>query len=217
MKDISRRKFLRRTGAGLAAAPLVTKLGGHAEAAQAQPPASASDGLHELKLVVNGAERRVRIEDRWTLADVLRDHLGLTGTKVGCDRGECGACTVLVNGVSLYSCSYLAAWTEGATVQTVEGLARGGTLDPLQQAFVDHDAPQCGFCTSGQLMSARALLNRVPNPTEDQVKHALAGNLCRCSNYNRYVEAVLATSRKTTTPPRQARSGITAPEPAGGR
>jgi xanthine dehydrogenase YagT iron-sulfur-binding subunit len=213
MKDISRRRFLRRSGAGLAAAPIVAKFGAAPEAAQAGAP--GTEGIHELRLVVNGTERRVRIEDRWTLADVLRDHLKLTGTKVGCDRGECGACTVLLNGTAIYACSYLAAWAEGATVQTVEGLARGGALDSLQQAFIDHDAPQCGFCTSGQLMSARALLNRNPRPTEEQVKQGLAGNLCRCSNYNRYVEAVLAASRTTAAPPHQARAGNTPSEPAG--
>ena len=205
MKDVSRRRFLRRAGAGLAAAPIVSRLGGTAEAAQTA--ANPNDGLHEIRMVVNGVERRVRIEDRWTLADVLRDHLDLTGTKVGCDRGECGACTVLVNGQTVYACSYLAAWSDGATVQTVEGLSKNGALDTLQQAFIDHDAPQCGFCTSGQLMSARALLNRTPHPTEDQVRHALAGNLCRCSNYNRYVEAVLAAAKAPAArPSRQARS-----------
>ena len=214
MKSISRRRFLRRTGAGLVAAPIVTKLTGTVEAAQAA--VVPHDGLHEIRMIVNGAERRVRIEDRWTLADVLRDHLDLTGTKVGCDRGECGACTVLLNGQTVYACSYLAAWADGATLQTVEGLTKNGALDPLQQAFIDHDAPQCGFCTSGQLMSARALLNRTPRPSEDQVRHALAGNLCRCSNYNRYVEAVLAASTTTATrPSRQARSGHRAKPKAG--
>jgi len=219
MKDISRRKFLRRAGAGLASAPVVAHLGrGGAEAAQAQAPSGSADGLHEIRMVVNGTDRRVRIEDRWTLADVLRDHLNLTGTKVGCDRSECGACTVIVNGTALYSCSFLATWADGSTVLTVEGLAKNGALDPLQQAFIEHDAPQCGFCTSGQLMSARALLNRVPHPTEDEVKHALAGNLCRCSNYNRYVEAVLAAAGPAPAPARRARAGATDTTPdAGGR
>ena len=219
MKDVSRRKFLRRAAAGLASAPVVAHLGrGGAEAAQAQAPSGSADGLHEIRMVVNGTDRRVRIEDRWTLADVLRDHLNLTGTKVGCDRGECGACTVIVNGTALYSCSFLAAWADGSTVLTVEGLAKNGALDPLQQAFIEHDAPQCGFCTSGQLMSARALLNRVPHPTEDEVKHALAGNLCRCSNYNRYVEAVLAAAGPVPAPARRARAGTTGTTPgAGGR
>lgn len=212
MKDISRRKFLRRAGAGLASAPVVAHLGrGSAEGAQAQTPSESADGRHEIRMVVNGTERRVRIEDRWTLADVLRDHLNLTGTKVGCDRGECGACTVIVNGTALYSCSFLAAWADGSTVLTVEGLAKNGALDPLQQAFIDHDAPQCGFCTSGQLMSARALLNRVPHPSEDEVKHALAGNLCRCSNYNRYVEAVLAAAGPAPAPAPVRRARVTTP------
>lgn len=211
MKRISRRKFLRRTGAGVAAAPLAAQLGNSSAAAQtaSRTPVPPADGRREVRFIVNGQQRQVRIDDRWTLADVLRDHLDLTGTKVGCDRGECGACTVIVNGDAVYSCSYLAAWAEGSTVTTVEGLARNATLDPLQQAFIDHDAPQCGFCTSGQLMSAKALLNKVPNPTEDQVKLALAGNLCRCSNYNRYVEAVLAAAQVSPRGTRQRSSGAT--------
>jgi aerobic-type carbon monoxide dehydrogenase small subunit (CoxS/CutS family) len=143
---------------------------------------------------VNGVVHRIGVEDRWTLAEVLRDHLNLTGTKLGCERGECGACTVLVDGKPIYSCSSLAVWMDGRSVQTIEGLARNGRLDPLQQSFAEHDAPQCGFCTSGQLMSAKALLNVNPHPTAEEVRAALAGNLCRCANYNRYVEAVLAAA-----------------------
>jgi carbon-monoxide dehydrogenase small subunit len=136
----------------------------------------------------------VEVEDRWTLVEVLRDHLALTGTKIGCDRGECGACTVLLDGKPVYSCSQLAVWADGRTVQTVEGLARNERLHPLQEAFIEHDGPQCGYCTSGQLMSAKALLDHNPHPTEDEVRHAMTGNICRCSNYNRYVAAVLAAS-----------------------
>ena len=145
-----------------------------------------------LRVVVNGREREGQVEDRLTLAEFLRDELHLTGTKVGCDRGECGACTVLLDGAPIYACSYLAVWTAGRSVETVEGLAAGERLHPLQQAFIDHDAPQCGFCTSGQLMSAKALLAATPRPSEAQVRSALTGNLCRCSNYNHYVEAVVA-------------------------
>ena len=105
------------------------------------------------------------MEDRWTLVEVLRDHLHLTGTKIGCDRGECGACTVLLEGKPVYSCSQLAVWMDGKSIQTVEGLEHNGKLDPLQQSFMDHDAPQCGFCTSGQLMSAKACLNSHPHAT----------------------------------------------------
>ena len=155
-----------------------------------------------IRVTVNGKAERVEVEDRWTLAELLRDHLGLTGTKIGCDRGECGACTVLLDHQPIYSCSYLAVWTDGRSVQTVEGLASGTRLDPLQQAFVDHDGPQCGFCTSGQLMSAKALLDANPHPTADEVRAAMTGNLCRCSNYNRYVEAVLAAA--AARPPRTA-------------
>lgn len=145
-----------------------------------------------ISLTVNGVSHSVDVEDRWTLVELLRDHLDLTGTKIGCDRSECGACTVLMNGQPVYACCQLAVWADGADVQTVEGLAQDGHLTPLQQAFIDHNAPQCGFCTPGQLMTATALLNTVPRPDAAQVQQALVGNLCRCANYNAIVEAVVA-------------------------
>ena len=147
-----------------------------------------------LTVTVNGRERTDGIPDNMLLVDYLREHIGLTGTKIGCDRGECGCCTVLMDGKPVYSCSNLAVWADGRSIQTVEGLERDGKLDPLQQAFMEHDAPQCGFCTSGQLMAAKALLNSNPHPTADEVRAAMTGNLCRCSNYNRYVAATLAAS-----------------------
>src|SRR5712692_2173095 len=185
MSKISRREFVEGAGAGLAAAAV--PLPGQ----EAEVPAVSRTAI---RLTVNGAERRIEVEDRWTLAELLRDHLGLTGTKIGCDRGECGACTVLLDGRPVYSCSNLAVWADGREIETVEGLAHGEQLDPLQQAFVEHDGPQCGFCTSGQLMSAKGLLTRNPRPTPHQVRSAMTGNICRCSNYNRYVEAVLAAA-----------------------
>ena len=145
-----------------------------------------------ISLIVNGVRHRIDVEDRWTLVELLRDHLDLTGTKLGCDRSECGACTVLMDGKPVYACCQLAVWADGADVQTVEGLAQHGQLSPLQQAFIEHNAPQCGFCTPGQLMTATALLNTVPRPDAAQVQQALVGNLCRCSNYNAIVEAVVA-------------------------
>jgi xanthine dehydrogenase YagT iron-sulfur-binding subunit len=181
----SRREFLEGTGAALIVVSAVSEL-------DAEPVAPVR--RTSVRIAVNGTAHNIEVEDRWTLAELLRDHLGLTGTKIGCDRGECGACTVLLDGKAVYSCSHLAVWADGRTIQTVEGLARGDILDPLQQAFIEHDGPQCGFCTSGQLMSAKALLALNPHPTADDVRAALTGNLCRCSNYNRYVEAVLAAA-----------------------
>ena len=160
-----------------------------------------------VSVTVNGSAQRLEVEDRWTLADLLRDQLKLTGTKLGCERGECGACTVLLDGQPVYACSALAVWADGRSVTTVEGLARNGQLHPLQRAFIEHDAPQCGFCTSGQLMSAVALLGRNPHPTPQDVKAALVGNLCRCSNYNRYVEAVVAVGEGRTSPVDSRRAG----------
>src|SRR5438128_3752931 len=192
---VSRRRFLGGTGAGLVAAAALPSLERSPLAAAADAPSAPRT---KIRLQVNGAAHDLEVEDRWTLAELLRDHLGLTGTKVGCDRGECGACTVLLDGAPVYSCSTLAVWADGRSVETVEGLAQNGRLDPLQQAFIDHDAPQCGFCTSGQLMSAKGLLTRNPHPAPDDVRAAMTGNLCRCSGYNHYVEAVLAAARGGT-------------------
>jgi len=193
---ISRRRFVEGTSAGIVAAAALPAVEEQAKAQQKQPPAAAVPAVPKttIRLTVNGVERRVEVEDRWTLVELLRDHLELTGTKIGCDRGECGACTVLVDGTPLYACSQLAVWMNGRSVQTVEGLAKNGKLDPLQEAFIEHDAPQCGYCTSGQLMIAKALLMKNARPTRDEVRAAMTGNLCRCSNYNHYVEAVLAAS-----------------------
>ena len=206
--DISRRQFLEGTGAVLAAATAGPAL--KVELPTAVPVSdSVESGVPStaIRLVVNGTEHRLDVEDRWTLAELLRDHIGLTGTKIGCDRGECGACTVLLDGKPVYSCSNLAVWADGREVQTVEGLAHGEQLDPLQQAFVEHDGPQCGFCTSGQLMSAKALLTRNPHPTAHEVQAAMTGNICRCSNYNRYVEAVLAASATKNSSASKGSSG----------
>jgi aerobic-type carbon monoxide dehydrogenase small subunit (CoxS/CutS family) len=201
MSKISRRHFVGSTGAGLAAAAAVPLRG------QDKPSAASGAPRTTVKFKVNGVDKSLEIEDRWTLVEVLRDHIGLTGTKIGCDRSECGACTVLIDGQPMYSCTQLAAWMEGRSIQTVEGLAANGQLDPLQQAFIDHDAPQCGFCTSGQLMAAKALLNRNPHPTRDQVRSAMTGNLCRCSNYNHYVEAVLAAGGSAPAAPKTTGGG----------
>lgn len=195
MKPITRRSFLERSGTGIAVATAIPAVG--VPLAQLESsPADTSVSRSSIQLRVNGQNHRLEVEDRWTLAEVLRDHLGLTGTRLGCDRGECGACTVLLDGKNVYACSYLAVWTEGQEIITVEGLADGDALDPLQQAFITHDGPQCGFCTSGQLMSARVLLNDNPDPTEMEARQAMAGNLCRCSNYNRYLEAILAAAKE---------------------
>jgi CO/xanthine dehydrogenase Mo-binding subunit/aerobic-type carbon monoxide dehydrogenase small subunit (CoxS/CutS family) len=190
MGRISRRSFIERTGTLAATTTLPTlKMRGATQQADDRPADPAP--RTRISLIVNGATHDLEVEDRWTLAEVLRDHLSLTGTKVGCDRGECGACTIRLDGTTVYSCSQLAVWADGREVSTVEGLANGTQLNPLQQRFVEHDGPQCGFCTAGQLMSASALLDDTPNPTRDQVREGLVGNICRCSNYNRYVEAVL--------------------------
>lgn len=164
--------------------------------AKSEDAAMAAPARTAISLTVNGVRHHLDVEDRWTLVELLRDHLDLTGTKIGCDRSECGACTVLMSGQPVYACSQLAVWANGADVQTVEGLAHDGHLSPLQQAFIEHNAPQCGFCTPGQLMTATALLNAVPQPDAAQVKHALVGVLCRCSNYNAIVEAVVAAGAR---------------------
>jgi len=194
--EISRREFLETTGAAVAVAATAPSLIAQAQAparAGVAPPVAAVPRT-TIRITVNGAAERVEVEDRWTLAELLRDHMKLTGTKLGCERGECGACTVLLDGKPVYSCSNLAVWADGRSVQTVEGLARNGQLAPLQQSFIEHDAPQCGFCTSGQIMAAVALHNANPHPTAEEARAAMTGNLCRCANYNRYIEATVGSS-----------------------
>src|ERR1700688_3184147 len=196
MKKVSRRKFIRGTGSIVGAAAALPALPQPLAASQAASPAgrAAAAPSTPVRFTLNGSARRIEVEDRWTLAELLRDHLGLTGTKIGCDRGEGGACTVLVDGKPAYSCSTLAVWMDGHSVETVEGLAPNGELSSLQRSFVEHDAPQCGFCTSGQLMSATALLRTNAHATAEDARAAMTGNLCRCGNYNRYVEAVVPAS-----------------------
>jgi carbon-monoxide dehydrogenase small subunit len=148
----------------------------------------------EISLRVNGEDYQVTVEPKDTLLDVLRDKIGLTGTKCGCNTGDCGACTVLLNGRPIVSCLVLAVDARDKEIVTVEGLASSGRLHPLQEAFVRYGAVQCGFCTPGMLMASYALLRENPNPTEEEVREAISGNLCRCTGYTKIVDAILAAS-----------------------
>lgn len=151
-----------------------------------------------VTLTVNGALHEVLVEPDRTLLDVLRTDLGLRGTKTSCREGRCGACTVLLDGIAANACLVLAASTDGRPITTIEGLARDGVLHPLQQAFVDHGAIQCGYCTPGMIMSAKALLDERPAPTVTEVREALAGNFCRCTGYTKIIEAVAAAAHMMT-------------------
>ncbi|CAB4362499.1 MAG: 2Fe-2S iron-sulfur cluster binding domain-containing protein [Actinobacteria bacterium] len=154
-----------------------------------------------LHLTVNGIAHEVAIDPTERLLDVLRDRLGLTGTKEGCAEGECGACTVIVDGLALNSCLMLAAQAEGRSVTTIEGLSAGGGLDELQSEFIERGAVQCGFCTPGMLMSATALLRTHPEPTSTDVRAALAGNLCRCTGYSAILDAVTSVAVRAAEQP----------------
>ena len=145
--------------------------------------------MHLVTFRINGDERSLAVEPRRTLLDALRVDLSLTGTKKVCDMGDCGACTILMDGKAVYACLILAVDCEGREVTTIEGLAHGADLDPVQQAFVEEDAYQCGFCTSGQIMSLRALLNEHPTPDDAAIERAVSGNLCRCGAYQHIVAA----------------------------
>jgi aerobic-type carbon monoxide dehydrogenase small subunit (CoxS/CutS family) len=149
-----------------------------------------------MRLIVNGASHDVSPPPHETLLTSLRERLDLTGTKLVCGRGECGACTVLLDGVSVYSCLTLTATCTDRPITTIEGVARDGTLHPVQAAFIEHDALQCGFCTPGQILAAIALLRDTANPTEDDVRRGMSGNLCRCGTYPKIIRAVLAASGK---------------------
>lgn len=146
----------------------------------------------ELSLTVNGQPYELYVKPKTLLVEVLRDHLGLTGAKRGCNSSSCGACTVILNGMAVKSCSVLALQADGGEVLTAEGLAAGNKLHPLQEAFLDHGAYQCGFCTSGMLMSSKALLDENPSPTREQIKEGIDGNICRCTGYNSIIRALTA-------------------------
>lgn len=192
---VSRRAFLK--GGAAATGALSASL--MADVAEAQlPDATEPDPRHSVvEMRVNGVLYRQDVPNSTTLLQFLREDLKLTGSKMGCDRAQCGACTVIVNGRNVYSCTTLALDATGGDVLTIEGLATGDALHPIQQAFIAQSGFQCGFCTSGQIMTTKALLDRMPNPTEDQARAALAGNLCRCSAYKKILESVMAASRLT--------------------
>lgn len=190
---VSRRRFIQGVSAGTAAAVLAPEL----SQAQLQIEEEVTDQPRvPIRLRVNGRTFKVNVEPRWTLLDVLRNQLDLTGTKRVCDRGECGACTVLVEGRPVYSCLLLALDAQEKDIQTIEGVSGNGRLHPLQEAFVKHDALQCGFCTPGMVMSLKVLLDRNQNPSLDEVKEAISGNLCKCGTYPKIFRAAREAAAK---------------------
>jgi len=191
---LSRRRFLKAVIASSAAAASTS---GISSAIAQERTHGAIERL--ITLNINGRTRRVDVLPQETLAYTLRYKLGLTGTKIGCNRGECGACTLLIDGIPNYSCSTLTHSVRGREVQTIEGLqAADGGLHPVQQAFVDELAPQCGFCTPGQVMSAVALLNENPRPTREQARQAMSGNICRCGAYDNYLNGIMRAAEQNS-------------------
>ena len=186
----SRRSLL--TGAtGVAALPLAPTGG------EAAPPPNPGRQLMDLTLKINGRDHRLSVDPRTTLLDALRENIGLTGTKKGCDQGQCGACTVHVDGRRVLSCLTLAATVPGRSVTTIEGLANGEALHPMQAAFIKHDAFQCGYCTPGQIMSAVACVHEGHAANDDQIREYMSGNLCRCAAYPKIVEAIREAAPQT--------------------
>lgn len=149
-----------------------------------------------IEFTLNGAKKKVTVPSNMTLVHMLRDELGLTGTKIGCDKGECGACTVLINGRSINSCLVLAAQVDGREVTTIEGMEKNGRVHPIQEAFIEEGAVQCGYCIPGMVMSAKALLDKNPGPTDEEIKVGISGNLCRCTGYTKIINAVRAAAEK---------------------
>jgi len=183
-KGLTRRGFLQFVGAGAMASAATRDLNAKPAAGVIEPAE-----MTRIKLLINGRHHRLLVEPRWSLLFVLREKLGLTGTKVGCDRGECGACTVLINGETRYACLTLAVEAEGKEITTVEGLMKGEELGPVQQAFLEHDAFQCGYCTPGQIMAVEGLLRANPNPSPEEIRRGVSGNLCRCAAYEHIFRA----------------------------
>ncbi len=184
---MTRRGFLTTMGAGAMTIAVSSKLSAQSTA---EAEMTERGEMTKVTLRINGRNYRLLVEPRWSLLYVLREGLGLTGAKAGCERGECGACTVLIDGVPRYSCLTLALEAEGKQVTTVEGLMNGEELGPVQKAFAEEDAFQCGYCTPGQVMAAEGLLRVKPDPTLDEIRHGMSGNLCRCGAYAHIFNAV---------------------------
>jgi xanthine dehydrogenase YagT iron-sulfur-binding subunit len=184
---ITRRRFLKTMGSGAAIAAASDALTGYGTA---KAEVIRPEEIVRVELLINGLRHRLVVEPRWSLLYVLRAELGLTGTKVGCERGECGACTVLIDDLPRYGCLTLAVEAQGTEIVTLEGLMDGERLGAVQQAFVEHDAFQCGYCTPGQIMSAEGLLRGNPSPNPDDIRRAVSGNLCRCGAYAHIYKAV---------------------------
>jgi len=197
-RRVSRREFIKRVIASGAVASSASFVMGGLTACSSRPASVAGSVERLVSINVNGQLRRVDVLPQETLAMTLRYKLGLTGTKLGCDRAECGACTVMIEGTTYYSCSTLTHTVRNRKVVTVEGL-RGpnGELHPVQQAFVDELGPQCGFCTPGQVVAAVALLQKNPKPTREEARHAMSGNLCRCGAYDNYLNAIMRAAGST--------------------
>jgi xanthine dehydrogenase YagT iron-sulfur-binding subunit len=190
---VSRRDFLKISGASAVAVPLI---GTKVVEAAGTPVKVYGPGKTPVTLTINGKKHSLQLEPRVTLLDALRDHLTITGAKRVCDRAECGACTVLVDGKTVYACSILAIEAQDKVITTVESFTQGDKLLPLQQAFVDNDGSQCGFCTPGFVVATKALLDKHPNPTPEQIRHGLSGNLCRCGTYHGIRHAVAQAAHK---------------------
>ena len=184
---LTRRGFIATVGAGAATVAVSGKI---AVAANADKGVMTAEEMAKVTLHINGRAYRLLVEPRWPLLFVLRERLGLTGTKVGCERGECGACTVLIDGVPRYACLTLAVEAEGHEITTVEGLMAGEELGPTQQAFLEKDGYQCGYCTPGQIMAAEGLLRANPDPSPGEIAREMSGNLCRCGAYPHIVASV---------------------------
>ncbi|OGD19784.1 MAG: hypothetical protein A2W03_17430 [Candidatus Aminicenantes bacterium RBG_16_63_16] len=196
-RAFTRRAFLKGMGGGAAGAALTARFLG--ERLEGSPFQAADVDLISRKTIaftVNGRRVSLEVEPRETLLDVLRGRLGLSGAKRACDRGECGGCTVQVDGRTIYACMFLAIRADGKSVATIEGLAHGETLHPIQQAFIEKDGFQCGFCTSGFIMASAALLGRNPSPTRQEIRSGLSGNICRCGNYVKIYESIEEAARK---------------------
>ena len=197
-RQLSRRAFIRGsalTTAGAALMDVISAAGDAAQAAEADGLPTLGPEPFQITLKVNGTSRTLQVEPRMTLAEILRGPLGLTGTKIACNRGACSACTVWIDGAAVCSCMTLAIEAGGHEVRTIEGLANGDRLHPVQAAFIEHDAVQCGFCTSGMVMSCAALLEHNPDSSADDVRKAISGHLCRCGTYPHVVEATLAAAK----------------------